>query len=257
MDVAVDNTFATPLLQRPLDAGADVVVHSATKLLSGHSDLVLGAAVTRRPDIVEGLRRRRSLHGAIAGPWEAWLALRGIRTLAVRLAAAQANAAELATRLVGHPAVERVRYPGLAGDPGHERARQQMKGFGTMVTFEVAGGADTAEAVASAVRLITAGTSLGGVETLSSAGPGGRERTAYRRVCCGFRSGSRTWTTCGPTWPKPWTGAPGLLAPGTASVALVPAGSVPVAAQVRGIERHDDHDARCPTAISCWQPGHT
>ena len=166
VDVAVDNTFATPLLQRPLDAGADVVVHSATKLLAGHSDVVLGAAITPRPEVLEQLARRRSLHGAVAGPWEAWLALRGIRTLAVRLDRAQANAGELARRLTGHPQVTRVYYPGLAGHPGHELAARQMRGFGTMVSFEVAGGASAAEAVVAAARLATPGTSLGGVETL-------------------------------------------------------------------------------------------
>jgi cystathionine gamma-synthase len=166
MDVAVDNTFATPLLQRPLDLGADVVIHSATKLLSGHSDVVLGLAVSGRTEVFDGLRRRRSLHGAVAGPWEAWLALRGLRTLAVRLERAQATAADLAGRLAGHPLVTSVRYPGLPGHPGYELARRQMRGFGAMVAFEVAGGAGPAEAVAGAVRLITAGTSLGGVETL-------------------------------------------------------------------------------------------
>ena len=166
LDVAVDNTFATPLLQRPLELGADVVVHSATKLLSGHSDVVLGLAVTRREEVLDGLRTRRSLHGAIAGPFEAWLALRGLRTLAVRLERAQASAGELARRLLGHPGVTSVRYPGLPTDPGHERACRQMRGAGAMVAFEVAGGPDAAEAVSAGVRVATAGTSLGGVETL-------------------------------------------------------------------------------------------
>ena len=166
MDVVVDNTFATPLLQRPLALGADVVVHSATKLLAGHSDVVSGLVVTGRPEVVDSIRTRRSLHGAILGPWEAWLTLRGIRTLGIRLERAQASAAVLAERLVGHPAVERVRYPGLADDPGRELAARQMSGFGAMVSFEVRGGADAAEAVAAATRLITAGTSLGGVESL-------------------------------------------------------------------------------------------
>jgi cystathionine gamma-synthase len=164
--VAVDNTFATPLLQRPLDFGADVVVHSATKLLSGHTDVVLGAAVSSRADVIEALETRRSLHGAIAGPWEAWLVLRGLRTLSVRLERAQANAAELAVRLGNHAAVETVRYPGLPDHPGHRLAARQMRGFGTMVAFEVSGGAGAADAVVDAVRLATAGTSLGGVETL-------------------------------------------------------------------------------------------
>jgi cystathionine gamma-synthase len=166
LDVAVDNTFCTPLLQRPLEFGADVVVHSATKLMSGHTDVVLGAAVSGRPDVIEELTRRRSLHGAIAGPVEAWLLLRGIRTLDVRLERAQANAAELSRRLALHPAVNRVYFPGLADHPGHDLARSQMNGFGTMVAFEVEGGPATAEAVAASVQLITPATSLGGVETL-------------------------------------------------------------------------------------------
>jgi cystathionine gamma-synthase len=166
MDVVVDNTFATPLLQRPLGLGADVVVHSATKLLAGHSDVLAGLTCTARPEVAELLRTRRSLHGATLGPWDAWLALRGLRTLGVRLDRAQRSAQTLAERLAGHPDVTAVRYPGLAGDPGHERAAVQMRGFGAMVAFEVAGGAPGAEAVALGCRLITAGTSLGGVESL-------------------------------------------------------------------------------------------
>lgn len=166
LDVAVDNTFCTPLLQRPLDFGADVVVHSATKLLCGHSDVVMGAVVSRRPGVTDALITRRSLHGGIAGPWEAWLVLRGIRTLHVRLERAQANAGCLAERLSSHPQVERVHYPGLPGDPGHELASRQMSGFGNMISFEVRGGAAAAEQVSQSVRLLTAGTSLGGVETL-------------------------------------------------------------------------------------------
>jgi cystathionine gamma-synthase len=166
LSVAVDNTFATPLLQRPLDLGADVVVHSVTKLLSGHSDVVMGATVTRDPTLVGELTRRRSLHGAVPGPFETLLALRGMRTLAVRLERSQATAGELALRLSACREVTRVRYPGLATDPGHERARRQMLGSGTMIAFEVMGGAARAEAVCEAVRLITPGTSLGGVESL-------------------------------------------------------------------------------------------
>ncbi len=166
MSVAVDNTFATPLLQRPLDLGADVVVHSVSKMLAGHSDLLMGAAVTRTPALVDRLVNHRSLHGAIPGPFTAFLALRGMRTLSVRLERAQASAASLADRLVSRPGVSRVRYPGLASDPGHERAARQMLGFGTMVSFDVEGGAEPAEAVCAAVRLLTPGTSLGGVETL-------------------------------------------------------------------------------------------
>ncbi len=145
----VDNTFATPLTQRPLDLGADVVLHSATKLLSGHSDVVMGAVVTRDPGLVARLHEQRTLHGAIPGPMEAFLALRGLRTLAVRFDRAQSNAAELVTRLSAHPAVDAVRYPG----------------FGTMVSIEVAGGAARAERVIEALRLWVHATSLGGVES--------------------------------------------------------------------------------------------
>jgi cystathionine gamma-synthase len=166
LSVAVDNTFATPLLQRPLDLGADLVVHSVTKLLAGHSDVLMGAAVTRSPTLAELLARRRSLHGAIPGPFEVFLALRGVRTLGVRLERAQATAGELARRLAGRVGVTSVRYPGLPDDAGHQQARRQMRGFGTMVAFEMVGGARAAEAVCAGVEVLTPGTSLGGVETL-------------------------------------------------------------------------------------------
>lgn len=150
---AVDNTFATPLLQRPLADGADVVVHSATKYLSGHSDVLMGAVVTPETERGRELRQRmltrRSLHGAIPGPVEAWIVLRGIRTLAVRLERASANAVELAARLASHPAVTRVRYPDL----------------GAMIAIEVHGGAAAADRVCEQVRLWTHSTSLGGVES--------------------------------------------------------------------------------------------
>lgn len=163
--VVVDNTFATPLLQRPLDADADVVVHSVTKFLSGHSDVVLGVAVTRDPARLAGLAARRSLIGAIPGPMETYLALRGLRTLDVRMERAQANAGELARRLEAHPAVHLVRYPGLPDDPGHTRAAKQMRGFGAVLSLEVAGGRAAADAVCSAVRVMVSASSLGGVET--------------------------------------------------------------------------------------------
>ena len=166
MDVVVDNTFATPLLQRPLDLGADAVVHSATKLLAGHSDVLAGLVCSLRPEVVELMQTRRSLHGAALGPWEAWLTLRGMRTLSIRLERSQASAATLAERLAGHPGVEQVRYPGLVNDPGHHLASRQMRGYGAMVSFDVRGGEGPAEAVVDATRLITAGTSLGGVESL-------------------------------------------------------------------------------------------
>lgn len=161
----VDSTFATPMVQQPLDLGADVVVHSVTKYLSGHSDVVLGAAITRSATQLAALRRYRTVHGAIPGPWEAWLALRGIRTLHLRVERSQRNAAELARRLLGHPALSRVRHPSLPDDPGHERASRQMRGYGSVVGVECAGGPAAADAVTAAVRLWVPATSLGGVES--------------------------------------------------------------------------------------------
>ncbi len=146
--VVVDNTFATPLLQRPLELGADVVVHSATKLIGGHSDLLLGAAVTAGPSELQRLRSARSLNGATPGMLECFLALRGSRTLALRLRRAQTSAGQIAARLAEHPAVGRVRYPG----------------FGTIVSFEL-GDAAAADRACRATRIIRHATSLGGVET--------------------------------------------------------------------------------------------
>ncbi|MEX5717288.1 trans-sulfuration enzyme family protein [Geodermatophilus maliterrae] len=161
--VAVDNTFATPLLQNPLALGADFAVHSATKAIGGHSDLLLGAVVVRRPDDSARLVRRREVAGATPGALEAFLALRGARTLAVRLRQAQESAGELARRLAAHPAVDRVRYPGLPGDPHHALAARQMRGSGAVLSFEVAD-AD-ADAVCAGVGVIASATSLGGVES--------------------------------------------------------------------------------------------
>ena len=162
--VVVDSTFATPLLQRPLDLGADVVVHSVTKYIAGHSDVLLGVVVTRDDQTFDELLELRSLYGAIAGPMESWLALRGLRTLPLRLERAQANAGEIARRLHAHRLVDRVRYPGLTDDPGHEVAVRQMKGFGAMVAFEVAD-APLADRVIGALEVIVDATSLGGLET--------------------------------------------------------------------------------------------
>ncbi len=162
---AVDNTFATPLGQQPLAHGADVVVHSVTKYLAGHSDVVLGAAVARTPELVAALRAYRTLHGSIPGPFEVWLALRGLRTLALRVERAQANAAELARRLADHPDVVEVRHPSLPTDPGHERASRLMTGYGSILGVRPRGGAPGADAVVAAVRLWVPATSLGGVES--------------------------------------------------------------------------------------------
>jgi cystathionine gamma-synthase len=148
--VAVDNTLATPLLQRPLATGADVVVHSASKMLSGHSDVVLGVAVARTPETAEALRAHRTLYGAIPGPMETFLALRGLRTLPVRVERSSATAAILAGRFGDHAGVEDVRYPG----------------FGSMVALSVRGGAAAADTVCASLELAVAATSLGGVETL-------------------------------------------------------------------------------------------
>jgi cystathionine gamma-synthase len=167
--VVVDNTFATPLLQRPLDVGADIVAHSVTKFLAGHGDLVMGALVTARTPrgerLYDRLEERRKRLGAVPGPFEAWLALRGMRTLHVRLDRACANAAELAARLSRHRAVERVRYPGLPTDPGHQRAREQMDAFGAVMSIEVRGGLAAADRVTRLTRLWVHATSLGGVES--------------------------------------------------------------------------------------------
>jgi cystathionine gamma-synthase len=179
VQVAVDATFSTPLVVRPLAFGADLVVHSATKYLAGHSDVLLGVLVTQSADLAERLHARRTTTGAIPGALECYLALRGLRTLAVRMQRAQANAAELARRLDAHPSVTRVRYPGLAGDPGHERARRLHTGFGAMLAFEVAGTAGDAERVCASLRLINHATSLGGVESLI-------ERRARHAVDAGF-----------------------------------------------------------------------
>jgi cystathionine gamma-synthase len=161
-----DNTFAGPMLQRPIEHGIDVVLHSATKSLAGHSDVLLGIVVTTDDAYYDRLLRTRTLIGSIPGPFEAWLALRGLRTLALRVKESQATAMQLALRLSTHPAVTAVRYPGLPDDPGHEVATRQMDGYGAIVAFETVGDADTAEAFCDRVELITHATSLGGVETL-------------------------------------------------------------------------------------------
>jgi cystathionine gamma-synthase len=164
--VAVDNTLMTPLGQQPLSLGADVVVHSATKLLAGHSDIVLGVTVTSAASGLCGrLGHQRSFAGAVPGPMEVFLALRGLRTLPLRLERGAQNALELARRLDASAGVACVHYPGLDSDPGHDLARRQMHSFGTMLSFEAAGGASAAEAIARSTRLIVHATSLGGIET--------------------------------------------------------------------------------------------
>ena len=163
--VVADNTFATPLVYRPLAAGVDVVVHSVTKYLAGHSDVVLGAALTSDDTLHARLYSHRTVQGAIPGPFESWLALRGLRTLALRVERSQANAAELARRLADHPGVVEVRHPSLPTDPGHEVAARLMSGFGSIIAVRPAGGAAGADAFVSRVELWVPATSLGGVES--------------------------------------------------------------------------------------------
>ena len=162
--LVVDSTAAPPVVQRPLELGADVVVHSVTKYLSGHSDLLLGAVITRDERLAAALHDHRTIHGAVPGPMECFLALRGVRTLDVRMQRAQANAMELALRLRAHPLVTRVHYPGLPDDPGHDVARRQMKGFGALLSF-VLPSAAAADAACTGTDLVVHATSLGGVET--------------------------------------------------------------------------------------------
>jgi cystathionine gamma-synthase len=163
--VVVDNTFATPYLQRPLELGADVVVHSVTKYLAGHSDLVLGAIVTNDDALRDRLAFLQNAVGAVPGPMDCYLALRGLKTLAVRMDAHCRGAAAVASFLRDHPKVARVRYPGLPNDPGHAVASEQMDGFGGMVSFE-ASSAEEARAVVERTELFFLAESLGGVESL-------------------------------------------------------------------------------------------
>ena len=165
--VVVDNTFATPLLQSPLALGADVVMHSTTKYLAGHSDALGGALVfARNEEHAERVRERRNLSGAIAAPFNTWLTLRGIRTLAPRIEFHCRNAEALAAFLESHPGIARVNYPGLASHPGHAIATRQMRRFGGMLSVRCRGGRDTALGIAGRLQLVTSATSLGGVESL-------------------------------------------------------------------------------------------
>ncbi len=163
--LAVDNTFATPLGQQPLKTGADISVHSVTKFLGGHSDLMMGATVVGDDGLFERLARRRSLGGATPGSLEAFLATRGMRTLPIRMERGQRTASLIAERLADDPRAHGVRYPGLADHPGHELAASQLGGFGAMISFEIVGGAEAADRACRTVRLIHHTTSLGGVES--------------------------------------------------------------------------------------------
>lgn len=164
--LVVDNTFASPYLQQPLALGADVVVHSTTKYMGGHSDVVGGALVVADDTLGEELAFHQNAMGAIAGPFDSWLVLRGIKTLSVRMDRHSANAERIAEMLVSHPKVSSVAYPGLAGHPGHEIAAKQMKSFGGMVSFQLGGDEEAAVAFCDRTKLFTLGESLGGVESL-------------------------------------------------------------------------------------------
>jgi cystathionine gamma-synthase len=164
--LVVDNTFASPYLQQPLALGADVVVHSTTKYIGGHSDVVGGAVIVMDPGLGEQLAYVQNATGAVSGPFDAWLTLRGARTLGVRMDRHCQNALRVADMLAAHPAVSEVFYPGLASHPGHEVAAKQMRGFGGIVSFRSRGGEAEAVAVCGRTRLFTLGESLGGVESL-------------------------------------------------------------------------------------------
>lgn len=164
--LAVDNTFATPYFQRPLSLGADLVVHSMTKYLNGHSDVVGGIILTADDALHAELRFLQNAVGAVPGPWDAWLVLRGLKTLAVRMKQHQENAQILVDWLAHHPEVERVHYPMLPTDPGYAIARKQMSGFGGMVSFVLKGDLRRAEAFCARTKLFTLAESLGGVESL-------------------------------------------------------------------------------------------
>jgi len=164
--LVVDNTFASPYLQQPLALGADVVLHSTTKYVGGHSDVVGGAVVTDDDELAEDVRFTQNATGSVPGPFDAWLTLRGVKTLAVRMERHSDNAERVAALLAGHPAVSRVLYPGLPEHPGHEVAAKQMRRFGGMVSFRLAAGRDAALRVCAATELFTLAESLGGVESL-------------------------------------------------------------------------------------------
>ena len=164
--VVVDNTLATPLLQNPLALGADISIHSVTKYLSGHSDLILGSLSTNDQALYGRLEQSRRYGGAIAGPFEAWIALRGLRTFAIRMQRSQENAMELATRLSKDSRISKVRYPGLATDSYHSLAKSFMKGFGAMISFDVNASVEQVDLMCNSSKLITNATSLGGVESI-------------------------------------------------------------------------------------------
>jgi cystathionine beta-lyase/cystathionine gamma-synthase len=164
--VVVDNTFATPCFQQPFELGADIVVHSVTKYLAGHSDTIQGAALAKDAAVFEPIKFLQNATGAVPSPFDCWLTLRGIKTLELRMQRHEENAIAIANALNGHPLVKRVYFPGLASHPGHDVARKQMTGFGGMVSFELKGNKDEVVVFASSRRFFALGESLGGVKAL-------------------------------------------------------------------------------------------
>jgi cystathionine beta-lyase/cystathionine gamma-synthase len=164
--LAVDNTFASPYFQRPLDLGAEIVVHSTTKYLGGHSDVMGGAVVTNNTALHTVIKNYQAAAGAIPAPWDCWLVMRGIKTLKIRMKEHEATALFLAEALEKHPAIDRVHYPGLVSHPQHELAKRQMSGFGGMITLALKGGSSAVEQMIDRVRLFVLADSLGGVESL-------------------------------------------------------------------------------------------
>ncbi|HOZ23642.1 MAG TPA: PLP-dependent transferase [Thermomonas sp.] len=190
--IVVDNTFATPLLQRPLALGADVVMHSTTKYFGGHSDVLGGALVFAHDgELARKVAHRLHVTGAVLAPFSAWLTLRGCRSLGARMAMHCANARKVVDFLVAHPAIERVNWPGLSSHPGHEVASRQMRDFGAMLSIEVRGGREAALAMAGKLRVFTNATSLGGCESLvehraSVEGPNPRSPQNLLRISVGL-----------------------------------------------------------------------
>lgn len=179
--LAVDNTFASPYLQKPLLLGADISVHSTTKYIAGHSDIVGGAVALNDEKIFAFLKYYQNAAGAVPGPWDCWLTLRGLKTLAIRMKAHGENASYLVKFLSGHPQVERVYYPGLKSHQGHSVAGKQMGGFGGMISVEIKGGFPAVERFLSRLKIFTLGESLGGVESLVGY-PAGMTHVSMPRV---------------------------------------------------------------------------
>ena len=164
--VVVDNTFATPIFQQPLSLGADFVLHSITKYINGHSDVVGGIVVTKQPELAQSIRFLQNAVGAVPGPWDTWLTLRGIKTLAIRMERHQSNAQKIVEWLCEHPEVSKVHYPLLKSDPGYAVASKQMTGFGGMISFVLKADLARAEKFCASTKLFTLAESLGGVESL-------------------------------------------------------------------------------------------